>query len=294
MKISKDEAEKFLVGEYLAWKKVKVLDLKTLSEFCPDYGRRGISGPDTRARCEINGIIHNIGIELTEYQVRQGAHGSPHARWDAIADQISNRIQQVWVPQYPALKHCLVTFDFDQGSLPVKSNIHAFTDELATFVNDRIPAMNKPHSFRRATVDSHSGCDFAEFPLLRRHLVGLRIVRADCVFLRWGASSADSMGIVRERFFDYIKERADKLRNYDRSSCDPCWLLIAATGSSTDSRIGPPQLAQVLADDQELTDVAKTTNFQRIIVWERIRNWDIDLVSGVVGFRLWADREGVM
>lgn len=282
MRIPKDQIEKSLVGEYLEWKGIKVLQLEHLAEFCPDHGKLGIAGPDVRAHCDIHGNSEFLGIELTEHPIRKGPSGSLHAMRDALAEQISNRIQDAWVRILPALRNCLVTIDFDDKNLPRMRSLNAFADELARFVNDHPSATSEQRSFRRRSLDI-ANSDFSRFPLLQEHLESLRVIRAESRFPIWIASSADSIGIDREGFLSTIGVKSAKLQKYDLTCRDKCWLLIAAIGRG--SRIGPPLLAQELSNDEKLAIAARSSGFKRVIIWERVRDWDVDLVSGVVGLQ---------
>ena len=70
-----------------------------------------------------------------------------------------------------------------------------------------------------------------------------------------------------------IENKNKKANNYENwGDANDKWLLIAASGSILSNHAGPP-MQNVNWADSELLDLCRNSPFDRIVFWERIRNW---------------------
>lgn len=121
--------------------------------------------------------------------------------------------------------------------------------------------------------------DFQQIPALQSMVTSLllsRVTKPSGFASRcdWICSNISTGGI--SLFVDYVKsavaEKNKKAPNYSRNGTQELWLVIAAAGDTVSNHAGPFSESDKLADS-ELATLCRSSPFDRIIFWERVRCW---------------------
>lgn len=272
--------EKQMTEEILCLKCEKFGIPKSLSEFEPDYKKKGITGPDIKVQCTFKGESLALGIELTRYQVdSQDNDGSPARRLKGMWDKIYEVIEKIYFPKYPFLKCLHARPRFDISNPPPKKVADSIACELVQFLLSHHRRVGRtPKVFRQQKGHKRPG-DFDNFPYLKQWLKALSVYRVSSTpgnVSCWWLGSGAGIAIVEQIVVGIIAGKAKKKQRYELRDVDESWLIIYADGETVCDRAGPEECKEDLRS-AEVTKAAKESGFDRIIFWERVRGWQFEI-----------------
>ncbi|MBL8853990.1 MAG: hypothetical protein JNK57_08465 [Planctomycetaceae bacterium] len=269
VKRSMEEQERFLVREFLDQQGAKVYNLEGLAQRIPDYGNRGISGPDIWAKVEWQGSSLEVAFEVTDYFLDSDCRGSVSMRrkgiWNAVCHHIHLNHDHTNV--FRRL-HVSVSFG---SKLPTKANILAFAKELTSFLLSHLPKEGSETYYSHGGHCQNSG-DFEQYPLLHIHLqrVSVRKTPYVCNPRLWYCTDFAVVGVSQSELTRIVREKTKKFPKYDLAGADECWLLICAGGKSSANRAFLSAAMWASPIDEVLATGVDPTPFQKIILWDRI------------------------
>ena len=278
----KKERERYLVRGFLDHAGIgyKVTGMRSVREG-QTPGGLVISGPDVKVTCAQGNRARRVGVEVTEYQNDAGDTGSPGRRIDSIFWKIWPHLKRELAGDSD-IRECFGSLCFDWSCPPRPRDAEAVALQITQFLRDHLADLTDGdwHFFRRRGRRPRLPGDFALYPLLREHFTELRVQLCANLTgpLLWQYNSAASVGVVRDIVVDLIEGKAAKLQSYDRSGTVETWLLICAgIGIPCDSA-GPEYHGRDALSSLVIRCAAKKSGFDRVVVWDRINEWHVDLV----------------
>ncbi|QDV89102.1 hypothetical protein RAS2_01630 [Phycisphaerae bacterium RAS2] len=270
---NKEDYERDMAREYLEFKGIHFTRLQTLAEFRPAHASEGIDGPDIFVTLLHDDTHHMTGIELTRYICRKNDHGSASLRLNDINDKLNTYVRTVLIPKARDLRGFSISMTLNLENLPRGQEICDIADGVVKFIDERRIEMDE-----LVIEDSYTrrlpSVPFDGFPVLARFLKSLRIMRTELNDLAWKVSDATAIGLDDDIIVATIVEKSEKLAKYHVDDCDETWLLIAADGSGSDCRIGPPMERDRILENGKIVGAAQRSGFDKVIIWERVREWD--------------------
>jgi hypothetical protein len=149
------------------------------------------------------------------------------------------------------------------------------------FLLSRINSVQTHAVFR--AVDRHTDHGFGNATLLSQYFESIQVKRwnqpiAGLPFC--GNSQAENIGLVSSVLTRILREKARKMQLYDMSDVDEHWLLICASGETSCDRMGPELVCDGVFNRPEVKSAAQAAGFDRVILWERVREWSRDISVG--------------
>ncbi len=260
------EYEGFLIREFLGHLGYRISN--------PKWQER----PDALLTLSKRARRKRVAVEHTDY-FNDTVHGqrSPLTPtdefWKAVQASLVRRISH-----RKDLTGILATVRFTNNlPNPAKpSNYCQLSRSLAT----ELVAFVEAHPVRKSQHIQFRHRDFNGYQTLESLLSSILLSRwTDDVVLAsrcsWTCSNVTTGGIGLN--LSYIKTAIEnknkKANNYENwGDAREKWLLISASGSNLSNHAGPP-MQNVNWADSELLDLCRNSPFDRIVFWERIRNW---------------------
>ena len=273
----KEQNEKWLVDEFLRYKRIQFRKLQSLQEFRPGFAASGIAGPDTRAECLIRRKWLTVGIEVTEYQSDQTATGSPARRRQDVWTSVWRIMKRDYIPRFPELQGIWVGVNVDDEP-PEQRYAELLARELKCFLVSKAPEVTNTQMFHKWDTVGRESC-FARFPNLKCFVTSVYVHRmpAGCEgYVLWNFGKAEFVGVDQRDLGERISRKADQKLNYD-TEMDQCWLLICASGATAADGAGPAHLSADKLSCPDLSRKAQESGYQKVIFWERVHKWDREL-----------------
>ena len=275
-----ENREKRLCREFLDFKGIDAISIKTLSEFCPDYRKAGISGPDVLADCIWNDKRLRVGIELTEYQVDRNDRGSLTRRFDATWKRLLCVLRKTYFPQYPELTSFYARIGLKADSPPTMSGVPALARELVDFLVPRMGSIRSAATYPIGVAAAQQSNDFQDYPCLKRHIDSIFLRRQDELpqeFCHWEYNAPAWINVVTETVAKIVSRKGRKINGYKLSGIGQLWLLICATADTTSDRAGPEQACQQRLSKPRIVQAARDSGFDKVFFWESVARWDFEI-----------------
>jgi hypothetical protein len=270
---------------FLETTKLLDADILTLKEFvgidtCPSTNR------DLDYVCPDVVAITNgwaVGIELTAY----GGDESENRLFD-IRCEVSQEAREEFGDAFDALLGFRISCDPVEGNVLRKAQVRAFTKQLLQFVLEK--TRKSPFSPGERIVyppywTLARESSFKDWDLLHAHIRRIRVHApnsAEKLSVAVSMSSPVSCrGTSVELLIERIRDKIKSLEKAYRKNIDQMWLLIHATRNPISSDIYPlfPQEIERLLGS-EAGFLAKQSEYERVILWDKVDGGHVDLKSG--------------
>ena len=254
---------------------------------------RGVSGPDVKVTCIVDGGPKRVGIEVTEYQsdatVRGGSPGRARGSFEASLGGILDR--------QPPGGH--VTLRLDKTSGWALRDVGALVEEIERFSHEA-PQRLGARCFSRNACVLHNRRyvnPFQGYSKMEEYLEWISL-DDDAGPASWRYGDAQ-MGIGRETFkrqvLRTIAQKATKCRSYERTGLKELWLLVCAgashclsdsagpdmlshqpnrfSGAERDELAAPDNSNASPLEEDEVLQAASKSGFDRVLFCELAWGW---------------------
>ncbi len=218
--------------------------------------------PDVRAQATSKGHRHQLGIELTQYQVdAPPGQSSPMCRFRKFWLQLRGSITRL-IAEGPCFPQVRVWVKFKTMDVPLGRITHDLAAELVSLAFEN-PVPRELRHFPNA------------YPLLQQHMGEVHIYQSVAATGQsWYCHNIAGawLGIEPEHIRSIIRQKAEKAQGYSRENSDEMWLLIYAHGSPIVCSAGPcPE--SIAWQEIGLIEEIGSTPFDRIFFWDRVFDW---------------------
>ena len=244
-------------------------------------GGKAISGPDVKITCSIGGKNIRVGVELVEYQVdaivKKGSRGR---QFNAFMDKIRQHLKPL-LSHNRRLRECFGTLFFDWDQQPNPRDAMKIAQELIRFLGDHVTSLanGERYCFLRKKGPKQGG-HFDVYPVLKRYFKKIAVTSLNDLngpFL-WTYNIAAFIGVVEENVLRLIGQKTTKMKSYDWSNVKEMWLLIYAGADIPHDSAGDQVPGNRKLSSRAIRGAAKNSGFDRVIFWEKIHSWHVNLL----------------